>query len=86
MDLALADGRKLFERVAYQTATNYISISPNVYAFYVQQSGTGKNLVYAPNIQLLPGRFYTVYAVGEMNGTVPLQVLIPLDGNSYIQL
>lgn len=86
LDLVLSDGTELFVDVSYGTATSYIAVFPNVYTFYLQQSGTDKSLLYVPNIQLLPDRFYTIYAVGQVTGNTPLQVLVPLDGNSYIKL
>lgn len=86
MDLALSDGTKLFGDVSFGMATNYTPITAGRYVFYLRQSGTDRNLLYVPNISLGEGRFYTIYAVGRMDKTVPLQVLIPLDGNSYIRL
>ncbi len=86
MDLVLSDGAKLFGDVPYGIATNYTPITAGRYVFYLRQSGTDRNLLYVPNISLGAGRFYTIYAVGRMDRTVPLQVLIPLDGNSYIRL
>lgn len=86
MDLVLSDGTALFEAVSYGAAASYISVSPGLYTFYLQQSGTDRSLLYVPNIRLLTGRFYTVYAVGQVGGPAPLQVLVPLDGNSYIKL
>ena len=86
MDLVLSDGTKLFEDVSYGMATNYTPIAAGTYIFYLLQSGTNRRLLYVPNISLGEGRFYTIYAVGRMDGIVPLQVLIPLDGNSYISL
>lgn len=86
MDLVLSDGTKLFGDVSFGMATNYTPIAMGIYAFNLLQSGTDKRLLYVPNISLGEGRFYTIYAVGRMDGTIPLQVLIPLDGNSYIPL
>ncbi len=86
MDLALTDGTKLFEDVTYGMATNYRPIAAGTYTFYLLQSGTDARLLYVPNISLGEGRFYTIYAVGQIGGTVPLQVLVPLDGNSYIRV
>jgi hypothetical protein len=85
MDLVLSGGQMLFEEVSYGKATNYILIPDGTYAFYLQKSGTDNSLLYVPNIRLTEGRFYTIYAVGQTRGEIPLQVLIPLDGNSYIQ-
>lgn len=86
MDLVLSNGTELFSDVAFGMTTNYTQIPAGTYIFYLQQSGTDRSLLYVPNIQLEAGRFYTIYAVGRIDGTVPLQVLIPLDGNSYIQV
>ena len=85
MDLVMSGGRVLFEEVPYGKATNYESIPAGTYVFYLQQSGTDRSLLYVPNIRLAEGRFYTIYAVGQTGGGIPLQVLIPLDGNSYIR-
>ncbi len=85
MDLVLSDGTMLFGNVSFGMAANYVPVPAGTYIFNIRQSGTGGNLLYVPNIHLQEGRFYTIYAVGNMDGSVPLQVLIPLDGNSYIQ-
>lgn len=86
MDLVLSNGTELFSDVTFGMATNYTQVPAGTYVFYVQQSATDRSLLYVPNIQLIAGRFYTIYVVGRDDGTVPLQVVIPLDGNSYIQL
>lgn len=84
MDLLLSNGTELFNGVAFGMATNYIPLPAGTYIFYIRQSDTDRSLLYVLNIQLNEGRFYTIYTVGSMDGSVPLQVLIPLDGNSYI--
>lgn len=84
MDLLLSNGTVLFGDVSFGMATNYTQIPAGTYTFYIQQSGTARSLLYVPNIHLMPQKFYTIYVVGRMDGSVPLQVLIPLDGNSYI--
>lgn len=86
MDLTLSNGTELFTDVSFGMVTNYLSVPAGTYIFYIKQSNTDTTLLYVPNIQLLEGRFYTIYTVGRMDGSVPLQVLIPLDGNSYIQV
>ncbi|HEX2945073.1 MAG TPA: DUF4397 domain-containing protein [Clostridia bacterium] len=85
MDL-LANGQRLFEGVSYGMATNYTPVAAGMYVFNIMQSNTGTRLLYVPNITLGAGRFYTIYAVGQISGVAPLEVLIPLDGNSYIQV
>ncbi len=86
MDLVLSDGTRLFEDVTFGMATNYRPITAGTRIFNLLQSVTGARLLYVPNISLAEGRFYTIYAVGLIGGTPPLQVLIPLDGNSYIRV
>lgn len=86
MDLVLSNGTELFNDVSFGMVTNYLSVPAGTYIFYVKQSNTDSNLLYVPNIHLQEGRFYTIHTVGRMDGSVPLQVLVPLDGNSYIQV
>jgi len=85
MDL-IANGTRLFEGVPFGMATNYTPVTAGAYVFNVLRSDTGARLVYVPNITLSAGRFYTIYVVGQISGVAPLEVLIPLDGNSYIQV
>lgn len=86
MDLVLSNGTRLFEGVSYGLATNYTPIPGGTYIFSIIRSDTGARLLYVPNITLGAGRFYTIYAVGQIGGVAPLEVLVPLDGNSYIQV
>jgi hypothetical protein len=85
VDVVLPNGTKLFNNVTYKQITDYIPVNPGTYAIYVRPTGTDQNVLYVPNITLQPNRFYTVYAVGLVDGTPSLQALIPLDGNSYIK-
>lgn len=84
MDLTLPNGRKLFTNVSYKEITRYIPITPGRYTLQIRETGTNRILLTAPRIHLRPGRIHTVYAVGLLGESPPLQVLIPLDGNSYI--
>jgi hypothetical protein len=85
VDVTLPDGMILFKDVSYKEITDYITVNPGTYTINVRPAGTCDIVLYVPNITLMPDRFYTVYAVGLAAGTPPLQVLIPLDGNSYIK-
>lgn len=85
MDLVMSGGQMLFEGVSYGKATNYESIPAGTYAFYIRQSDTGRSLLHVPGTRFAEGRFFTIYAVGQTGGGIPLQPLILLDGNSYIQ-
>lgn len=84
VDITLPDGTILFNNVGYKQVTRYISVNPGVYRVQARLTGTDKVILEVPNINLSPNRFYTIYAVGLSSGNPPLQVLIPLDGNSYL--
>jgi hypothetical protein len=83
----VTDGTTLFSDVGYQDVTEYVPVNPATYTLRLRSAGTGGVVLTAPNATLTSGRFYTVYAVGMPgSGAPPLQVLIPLDGNSYLNL
>ncbi|KGK87916.1 DUF4397 domain-containing protein [Clostridium sp. HMP27] len=84
VDIILPNGTKLFENVGYKDTTNYIAINPGIYTVQVRPTGTESIVLTVPNIRLKPNRAYTIYAVGLVGAEPPLQVLIPLDGCSYI--
>lgn len=84
VDLTLNDGRKLFTNVPYKKVTGYIPLSPGNYNFNLRSTSTGDLVLNIPNINLKAGRFYSIYAIGLLGDKPPLQVVIPLDGNSYL--
>jgi hypothetical protein len=84
VDVAIQSGVVIFRNIGYQSITQYIPVDPGTYTFNLMVAGTGQRVLYVPNIILTGGRFYTIYAIGLSVGTPSLQVLIPLDGNTYI--
>ena len=84
VDITLTDGTVLFSDVRFKETTGYIMVPPTTYNLQARVAGTDQVVLDVPNIKLLSDRFYTVYAVGLPGGQPPLQVLIPLDGNTYI--
>ncbi len=84
VDVILSNGTVLFSDVRFKETTPYIIVPPQTYHIRVRVSGTDHVVLDVPNIHLLPDRFYTIYAIGLVNGQPGLQVLIPLDGNTYI--
>ncbi|MGF7059090.1 hypothetical protein HNR33_002770 [Brassicibacter mesophilus] len=84
VDVRLSDGTTLFRNVGFKEVTRYIPVDPGTYTLEVFPAGTNRRVLYVPNVTLKGNRFYTVYAVGLAGGRPPLQVLIPLDGNSYL--
>jgi hypothetical protein len=86
VDITLPNGTKIFSNVGYRETTPYLPVDPGNYTLEARLAGTSQVALYVPNINLRPDRFYTVYAIGLSSGNPPLQVLIPLDGNSYLQV
>ncbi|QCX34812.1 DUF4397 domain-containing protein [Caloramator sp. E03] len=85
VDIVTTDGKKLFEDISYKEVDDYIEVNPGTYSIKINPSGTNNTVLFVPNIRLLPNRYYTIYAVGLVGGKPSLQVLIPLDGTSYLR-
>ncbi|AYF53346.1 DUF4397 domain-containing protein [Clostridium novyi] len=86
LDITLPNDTILFKNVEFQKTTKYIPLKTGDYTIQAKPTGTNKVILTVPNIILKPNRFYTLYTIGNLNGNPPLQMLIPLDGNSYINL
>ncbi|WP_425446913.1 DUF4397 domain-containing protein [Dethiothermospora halolimnae] len=86
VDVRLPNGQNIFKDVKYKEVTDYVPVNPGTYTFEVYPTGTNKRVLYVPNITLKGDRFYTIYAVGLVGEEPPLQVVVPLDGNSYIRV
>lgn len=86
VDIVLPNGNKLFTNVAYKGFTDYIPIDGGTYEFDVKAAATSKTVLIVPNINMKSGNIYTIYAVGLVSGKPSLQVLIPLDGSTYLKV
>jgi len=80
VDIALPDGTVLFSDIQYQEYTDYINVAPGNYTLQVKLAGGDDVVLTVPNVKLLPGTIYTVFAVGLAGGTPPLDALIAVDG------
>lgn len=85
LDILLPDGKKLFTNVSYKEVTEYIQLAPGNYGIEAITTSNNKRILIVPRINLQADKIYTIYAVGKLNGTPPLQVLIPLDGSTYLR-
>ncbi len=79
-----SNNTKLFSDIEYKEIAPYIPIKPGKYELQIITVGTNNIILTVPNMNLKPGKIYTVYLVGLTTGKPPLQVLIPLDGNTYL--
>lgn len=86
VDITLPNGDILFENVDYKETTEYLAVPPGKYTLQARDAVTGDILLNVPNVRLESDKFLTVYAVGLPGETPPLQVLIPLDGITYLDI
>jgi len=86
VDIALPNGTVIYEDVEFKDIEKYIEVLPGNYTFEVRLAGTEIPILYIPNIRLRANRYYTVYAVGLIGEEPSPQVLIPLDGITYIKI
>jgi Domain of unknown function (DUF4397) len=86
VDIALPNGTLLYRDVEFKDLENYIELPPGRHTFEIRLAGTEVAILYIPNIRLRPDKYYTVYLVGLIGEEPDPQVLIPLDGITYLDL
>jgi hypothetical protein len=86
VNLTLSSGDILFSDVQYGDLTDYREISPGTYTLQLRLPGSNQVVLTDPNALFKANRYYTIYAIGLVSGNPPLQLLLPLDGNSYIKI
>jgi hypothetical protein len=80
VDITLPDGTKLFENVSYEQFTDYITVNSGNYTLQVRPAGSDQVVLTIPNVNLMPGVFYSIYAVGLVGNQPPLEAVISVDG------
>lgn len=81
LDVAFTGGTPLFHSVSYQAHTRYIPVNPGIYAFQLKPVGSSMPGITMPMVSLEQGKAYSVYAVGIIGGTPPLDAIVSEDGN-----
>jgi len=84
LNVYLSNGDLLFDKVPFKEVTDYIFLFPGKYTIEIVDADTDKTLLFVPNIVLKPDRCYSIYAIGLLDNQPYLQVVIPLDGSSYL--
>lgn len=69
----------------YLEATDYLILSEGKHTMKITKNSDGTVVVSHPNMVLKNGNIYTSYIVGLESVNPEIQVLIPLDGSSYIK-
>lgn len=78
------DDRLIITDLAYEEVSRYLALNPGRHNIKLKESSTNKVILEDPNMTVKGGRSYTVYIVGNVNERPGLQVLIPLEGTSYL--
>lgn len=86
VDVSLLNKTNLFLDVQFEEYTEYIELYSRTFAFNISNFATGDDVLYVPNISLGKGKIYTMYFIGLYQGEPKQKVLVPLDGNTYIDL
>lgn len=76
VDVSMSDGTQVFNNVGFKDITNYACIPAGTYTFQVRPTGTNNVVLTVPNVKLDPNVFYTIYAVGSVNGRPPLEAIL----------
>ena len=80
LTLALANDASIFSNVEYVETTGYYPLSPGFYNFRVIFSSAQVVSKFIRQLQLINGKFYTIYIIGLLNGTPQLGYLVLDDG------
>lgn len=79
VDITLTDGTTLFDDVAFKETGDYLAVPAGTYDLQVRDA-TGTTVVLTlADVALAEGGVYTVFAVGQLNGSPALDALVTED-------
>ncbi len=82
----LVNKNKAVEDLQYEEITEFFSLSAGTYSVEFVDTKTGKVVLTDPKLMLKNGKIYTGYVVGVQGKGAGLQILIPLEGVTYIEM
>lgn len=85
VDIYLSDGTLLYKNVSFKDTTKYIELPPNNYIVDIKLADSTISMLYIPNMNLNADNYYTLYLIGLINDYPEPQMLIPLDGITYLK-
>ena len=83
MDVYLDDSLVLSD-LNYREVSRYMSVAPGSHNLKLREYFSGAVLLEDPDVTVEGGKAYTIYVVGDMTDRVGLQVVIPLEGTTYL--
>lgn len=69
----------------FTEVTDYLSLYPGKHTMKIKLSDSQKTIVSHPNMVLKGGNYYSTYVVGLIDGVPLVEVLIPLEGVTYLK-
>lgn len=78
------DNRLVLSDLDFQEVSRYLSLAPGNRDLKLKVATTNRTILQDPNMYLRAGNSYSVYIVGDMASRMGLQVLIPLEGTTYL--
>lgn len=74
VDITLPNGDVIFENVEFGEVTDYINIPRGVYTLQIRPTGSSEVVMTIPNVEFMPNFYYTIYVLGQLQGTPSLRV------------
>lgn len=74
VDVTLPKGDVLFENVEFGEVTAYINMLRGVYTLQIRPTGSSEVVLTIPNVEFMPNFYYTIYILGQLQGTPSLRV------------
>ena len=78
------DDALVLAELNYQDVSRYLQTSAGSHNLKMRDSLSGANLVESPDVSVENGKAYTIYIVGDINDRTGLQILVPLEGATYL--
>ena len=69
----------------YQDVSRYLAATPGSHNLKMRDTLSGAVILEDPDITVQGGKAYTIYVVGDIYDRTGLQVIIPLEGTSYLE-
>lgn len=81
---AYLDDNLILEGVEYQDVSRYLTTGIGKHNIKFRDYFSGNILVEEPNVRTEGGNAYTAYVVGDINDRTGLQIIVTLEGISYL--
>ena len=85
VDISLSDNIILVEKANYKNIPNYNPCKAGKYSLKIKPAEASNTIAALNDIELKPGWNYTLYIIGLTQGKVRLQLLLLMDGTTYIK-